>query len=144
MTISLYECLSNNNQIKEKKYTIRPHRTRAKKFGYMWEGKLEVRLQDARIYIFSLHHHFDKDDGTEEWKPTECEIMKNIYCTFIPSKDSKNNFILIDALWHKLYHEGHYYLSNKIVRAGSPWYNTCKQQLKDGSWKNNPDLELLC
>lgn len=140
-TKNLYILLKETNSISSEKYLCKPYRAREKQMGFMWEGKLEVKLQNHTQIIFSLWNHYDNDSG-DNWYPSENEIASHWRPSFVPIEYSPGSK-LVDADWHLLYVDCHVYVS-KIGFFPEPNYKShLIDIIKNNKWMDNPDIWRL-
>ena len=140
--MSLYEYLVKNNLIESEKYTYGPTRVRQKTMGFMWEAKIEVHLKNKKRCRFYMWNHFYDDDGSVDWRPTDADVRKYMHCKFAPFDENK----LFDACWHMVLCDGKYYVSQKGWFGYENKNNFRKiiQSIKNGTWKEDPDIALIC
>jgi hypothetical protein len=140
MAISIYEKLVQKNLIKEEKFRQEPNRVRAKAKGWMWEAKYEVTTKNDEKYIFKMWNHFFEDDGSLEWKPSIEDIRKHMYCQFVPRGKG-----LVSHSWNSVLVNNIYYTSKKgfFGYENRTYQKEMIEQIKNGTWKENPDIEML-
>ena len=140
MSKSLLQRLRDSGLIKTEERVIR--RARQKKFGWMWEGKLKITLKDDRIFTFDLWIHIMYDEGKDDWKPKEEDL--DFYPKFIPI-DGK----LKDYTWHTIF------VDNLCYGTKSGFFD-CRgdeerskkrkemtEKIRNGSWKEDPDIHFI-
>jgi len=140
MTTSIYEKLVQKKLIKEETFTQEPNRVKKKFSGWMWEAKYEVTTKDNKTYTFAMWHHFNKDDGSPEWKPSIEDIRKYMFCTSVPRGDGQ-----VDHTWNSVLVDNTYYTSKWgfFGHKNRNYQKEVIEQIKNGTWKENPDIEIL-
>jgi hypothetical protein len=134
--------LVQRNMIKEGRFRRGPTRVREKARGWMWEAEYEVITKDGKMFIFYMWHHFVEDDGSEEWKPSIGQVIKYMYCQFVPCGDGDKH---VSHSWHSSFVDGVYYTSKKgfFSYENRNYQEEVIKQIKNGEWEANPDIELL-
>tara|TARA_Y100000591_G_C21283303_1_gene428387 strand:+ start:23 stop:442 length:420 start_codon:yes stop_codon:yes gene_type:complete len=138
MSLSIYQKLADGELIKGWVFTKKPRRARQKSMGWMWEAEIKVEDKDGKIYIFDVWHHFFSDDGSQEWKPSNEVILRIMHCQYVfigDKKCSKNGYtICVDNT---------YYTSKRGFFNHRNNREEVIEQIRNGTWKENPDIELL-
>lgn len=140
-TKSLYSQFKDTNLIKSEKYLITPQRDREKACGFMWEGKMEVILQDDLRFVFFFWHHCYNDTGGS-WYPSQLELdsfwgLKFVPATRIPMSE------LVDAYWHCIYFGTQVYITTTGFFLNDQYKDEIVRSIEIGTWYTNSDLWLL-
>ena len=117
-------------------YRTKPRRMRAKSMGYMWEGHMDVILNDGRKFSFKMWNHFIEDDGSDGWYPSEKELIDAWRVSFITIGDEMYN-----ATWHTIYANGNIYGSKKGFFYDSGYKKKAMGYIENGV--DNEDVELI-
>lgn len=135
----LYILLKENGRIQSERRTSGPYRSRGKAMGYMWEGEMEVTLNEGAKVTFHFWHHCHDDDGSDHWFPSDKELANMWRAKFVPVGPEANSKS-VDACWHSFYVGDHIYVSKIGTFHGKRTEEEILAKIRDGSWKEDSDL----
>jgi hypothetical protein len=134
--MSIYSMLIDNNHITNEEFIRSPHRVRKKVSGWMWKAEYKVTSHNGIVFMFYMWNHFDNDNDSSEWTPSLEDIKKYMFCKSVNYKGH-----CYDFNWHTLFINGTYYISKKGFFNNNKYKNEIIEEIKNGNWKENYDIE---